>query len=315
MSAELTTLKTRRGTYRVPHVDLWRARFDRPQGVGVLEPGARVMLIGSCFSRHGAAYLRRRGYAAQQYRAGYLYNSSVVRLELEHVLEDRPWPAELGLAADGSYVHRFRRLTASSNDALREADERTTRHVQRQLNAADVIIVLLGTTIEMWRDAELGRPTNQIPPPEAFHAGEWTLDGGDLQGIREDLAAIKRLLAEHTKAVPVYSVCPIPLQATWLDRSVVDANGRGKALLRTALELEGTSPGVYLPLWDWMQAQTERRSPTKRDGRHFDRRGTNRVMLFAEQYLAAGEVAPIGIKERMLAQAQDLRERIASMRG
>jgi hypothetical protein len=315
MAQELTTLKTRRGTYRVPHVDLWRARFDRPQGVGVLEPAARVVLIGSCFARHGAAYLRRRGYAAQQYRAGYLYNSSVVRLELEHVLEGRPWPAELGLAADGSYAHRFRRLAASSNDALLEADERTTRQVQRQLSAADVIIVLLGTTTEMWRDAELGRPTNQIPPPEAFHAGGWTLDGGDLQGIREDLTAIKRLLAEHIKAVPVYSVCPIPLQATWLDRSVVDANGRGKALLRTALELEGTSPGVYLPLWDWMQAQTERRSPTKRDGRHFDRRGTNRVMLFAEQYLAAREVAPIGIKERMLAQAQDLRERIARKRG
>jgi hypothetical protein len=310
MTAQLTTLKTRRGTYRVPHVDLWRARFDRPQGVAVLKPGARVVLIGSCFARHGAAYLRRRGYAAQQYRAGHLYNSSVVRLELEHVLERRPWPAEPGLAADGSYTHRFRRLTGSSNDLLRKADERTTRHVQRQLSAADVIIVLLGTTTEVWRDAELGHPTNQIPPPEAFHAGGWTLDDGDLQGIRKDLATIKRLLGEHTTAVPVYSVCPIPLHATWLDRSVVDANGRGKALLRTALELEGTSPGVYLPLWDWMQAQTERRSPTKRDGRHFDRRGTNRIMMFAEQYLAADEVAPLGIKERVLAQAQDLRERI-----
>jgi hypothetical protein len=38
-------------------------------------------------------------------------------------------------------------------------------------------------------------------------------------------------------------------------------------------------------------------------------------MLFAEQYLTAGEVAPIDFKERILAQAQDLRERIASMRG
>ena len=97
MTEELTTLETRRGTYRVPHVDLWRARFDRPRGLGVLEPGARVLLIGSCFARHGSAYLRRRGYATQQYRAGYLYNPSVVRLELEHVLEDREWPAEPGL--------------------------------------------------------------------------------------------------------------------------------------------------------------------------------------------------------------------------
>ena len=315
MPEELTTLETRRGTYRVPHVDLWQTRFDRPAGVGVLEPGARVLLIGSCFARHGSAYLRRRGYAAQQYRAGYLYNSSVVRLELEHVLEDRQWPAEPGLPADGSYAHRFRRLTAPSDEALQAADEGTTRRVKRQLTGADVIIVLLGTTTEMWRDAELGRPTNQIPPPETFHAGGWTLDGGDLQGICEDLAEIKRLLARHTQAVPVYSVCPIPLQATWLDRSVVEANGRGKALLRTALELEGTSPGVYLPLWDWMQAQTERRSPTRPDGRHFDRRGTNRIMLFAEQYLATGEVPPIGIRERVRAQAQDLRERIAGRHG
>ena len=191
-----------------------------------------------------------------------------------------------------------------------EVDERTTRLAKRQLRAADVIMVLLGTTTEVWRDAELGRPTNQIPPPEAYHAGGWTLDDGDLQGIREDLSAIKRLLAEHIKAVPVYSVCPIPLHATWLDRNVVDANGRGKALLRTALELEGTSP-----------ASTYRSGIGCRPKRNVAAQPSATVVISIavestesccspSNTSPRGRSAPIGIRERLLAPAQDLRERI-----
>jgi hypothetical protein len=303
------TLKTSRGTYRVPHLGLWSERFDAPRGSGVLSSGNRVVAIGSCFATEASRYLRRRGYPSRRYPGGLLYNSDVVRLELEHVLADRPWPAEIVLQGDDSCMHRFRRLSAPTAEELGELDHKATARARRQLQRADVVLVVLGTTTEVWRDAAAGEPTNQIPPTPTYEQGGWRLDDGTLAAMRHDVAAIALALRNGTDARQVYSVCPIPLHATWLDRNVAEANGRGKALLRVALDLELPEDATYLPLWDWMQAQSERRSPTKRDGRHFDRRGLNRIMGFAEQYLGHGCVPALGRAERIRAVAEDLRER------
>ncbi|MDQ3572077.1 MAG: GSCFA domain-containing protein [Actinomycetota bacterium] len=310
----LKTLETRRGTYRLQNVDVWSARFRQPDGRGILAPRARVLALGSCFATGAARYLRRRGYTARRYPGGLLYNSHVVRLELEHVLGGEEWPAEIALAADSGWAHRFRRISAQTPEELGKLDRRASRRAREAISRADLILILLGTTTEVWRDAPSGQPTNQIPPPETYHAGDWRLDAGRLDALRDDVAAIGRTLREHTEARQVYSVCPIPLHATWLDRHIIEANGRSKALLRTALEIELDEADTYLPLWDWTLAQTERRSPTKRDGRHFDRRGFNRIMLFAESYLATENIPPLGARERIHATAEDLRERITGRR-
>jgi hypothetical protein len=308
---EPRTLKTSRGTYRVPHLGLWSERFDPPRGSGVLSPGDRVVALGSCFATDAARYLRRRGYVSRRYPGGLLYNSDVVRLELEHVLGDRPWPADIALEGHDASMHRFRRLSAPTAEELAELDRAATERARRQLQRADVVLAILGTTTEVWRDISNAEPTNQIPPPPSYERGGWQLDDGSLDAIRDDVVAIAGVLSEHTHARQVFSVCPIPLHATWLDRNVAEANGRGKALLRIALDSDLPEAATYLPLWDWMQAQAERRSPTKRDGRHFDRRGLNRIMRFAEQYLGTGETPPLGAGERARAVVEDMRERIA----
>jgi hypothetical protein len=182
--------------------------------------------------------------------------------------------------------------------------------VRAALESADVILCVIGTTIEVWR-TEGGRVAiNEIPHPDIYRQGGWELDLGDLDEVRSELREIQRLLTAHTPAARVYAVCPIPLYATWADESIVTMNGRGKSLLRVALDLELSGEEVYLPLWDWMQAQTRRWTPTRPDGRHLDWAGTDRLMHFAERYLAPGEIPKLTVRHRARSLARDAAYRV-----
>jgi hypothetical protein len=87
-------------------------------------------------------------------------------------------------------------------------------------------------------------------------------------------------------------------------------NGRGKSLMRTALDLELLEEETYLPMWDWMQAQTRRWTPTRPDGRHLDWVGIDRLMHFCERCLAEGEVPRLSLRHRLRSQLRDAGYRI-----
>jgi hypothetical protein len=310
MAVELKKLPTRRGDYYLPHFDLWRQRDATPLGLGLLKRGDAIAALGSCIFSEGVRYLRRRGYRAALYPAGHLYHPASIRFELEHVLGGEPWPRGFVLERHDGVEHRFRkRCTAPTEAELLQKDRRITEQARANLLEADLILMVIGTTTEVWRD-EQGVASNEIPPPKTFERGGWSLDPGDLDDIRKNVSRIQTLLGEHTNAHQVYAVCPIPLHATWLDMSVLDANGRSKALLRSALEAELREGSAYLPLWDWVQGQTGRWTPMKKDGRHLDRVGTDRLMLFTERFLSADPVPPLGLRHRIRSWRDDLRERI-----
>ena len=301
-SETLKRFPTKRGDFYVPHYELWSGRDQVARGAGVLTPGASVALLGSCIVQQAASYLQRRGYKTFHSAGGYQYNVHAVRTELEHVFEGKPWPvpAALEVPGDGSFVHPFRKtLVARSEDELLERDEQISEQVASALKAADVVICVIGTTAEAWRAGTGGPVVNEIPPPDVFNQGGWALDMGNLDEMRAEVRATVAQLAKHTRAAQVFAVCPIPLYATWADGSIVTMNGRSKALLRTALEEELTEAETYLPMWDWMQAQTGRWSPTRPDGRHLDWVGVDRLMLFCERFLAAGEVPPLSLRHRV----------------
>lgn len=301
-------LPTRRGEYLVRHLDLWRFREQVAPVANVLTPGARICMLGSCFAEHSSAYLSRRGYDVTTHPAGELYNPQIMRLELDHVLAGAPWPDDIAVAIPDGFTHRFRkRCSAASVNELLALDRRMTAELRSSLSDADVVIVLAGTTAELWRDAATGLATNEIPHPAVFDERRWRVDLGSLDDLSAELEAIHALLREHTTATAVYAVCPIPLNATWSDWPIIRANGRSKALLRVALEAL-PEDAVYLDLWDWMQAQTGRWSPTKFDGRHFDQAGIDRIMRFAERRLG-GQPPPERRRAVVWTAIQDLRVR------
>jgi hypothetical protein len=306
-------MPTRRGDYHVPHYQLWADRDEIPRGAGVLEPGARVVIIGSCIAWQAHRYLRLRGYRPFHSPGGYTYNSQSVRTELERVLEERPWPLPVAMEipGGGGFTHPFRKnLVTDTRPEMVMRDEQVSRDFRRALVEADVILCVVGTTIEAWRSEHGGVAINEIPHPDVYALGGWRMTLGDLEEIRADVREIRRLLSLHTTGSQVYAVCPIPLHATWSDESIVTRNGRGKALLRTALDLELSEQETYLPLWDWMQAQTRRWTPTRPDGRHLDWGGTDRLMHFAERYLAAGPVPKLSLRHRLRSGLRDAGYRV-----
>jgi GSCFA family len=311
--AGLKRLPTRRGDFYVPSYQLWSERDEIPRGAGVLRPGARVVILGSCIAWQADLYLRRRRYTAFHSPGGYHYNPQAIRTELERVLLDRPWPLPIAMEipGGGGFAHPFRKnIVTSSRPELVMRDEEVSKQVRAALEAADVILCVIGTTTETWRSEHGGVAINEIPHPAIFKQGGWELDLGDLDSIRDEVREIQRLLAAHTSAARVYGVCPIPLYATWADQSVVTMNGRTKALMRTALELELTDQETYLPMWDWMLAQTRRWTPTRPDGRHLDWTGIDRLMFFCERYLAEGEVPRLSRRHRARSALRDAAYRL-----
>jgi hypothetical protein len=307
----LKRLPTRRGEFVLEHYDLWKHRDQVAPVAQLLRPGTEIALLGSCFADQAGRYLGRRGYRPWSHPAGELYNPQAIRLELEHVLAGAPWLEDMVLAVPGGYTHRFRkRCSASAESELRRLDEEMTAATREALERAEVILVIVGTTTELWRDAASGVATNQIPHPTVFHERAWNLDLGDLDDVADELAAIHALIRTHTSAQPVYTVCPIPLHATWSAAPIVTANGRTKGILRAAVE-RLPEDAVYLDLWDWVQAQTGRWSPMKADGRHFDEVGIDRAMLFAERRLGA-DPPPLSVGHRLRSTRIDAGERLRS---
>jgi hypothetical protein len=301
----LRKLQTRRGDYLVPHFDLWKWRSNVTPVAHILEPDSRICVVGSCFADQAVAYLRRRGYDAWAHPAGELYNAQSIRLELEHVFAGVEWPEDLSVSTPTGFTHRFRkRCAAASVDALRELDRQQTKEARTALGRADIVIVLAGTTTEVWRDQVTGLWANEIPEPSIYDPSRWTVDYGDLEGLRSEISRIQDLLARGTRARQVFSICPIPLYATWSDTSVIAANGRSKALLRTALDVELNSGATYLDLWDWVQAQSRWWTPMQKDGRHLRSAGVDRIMLFAERRLGA-DVASLPLSHRLASQRID----------
>jgi len=262
-------------------------------------------MIGSCFADQAVAYLRRRGYEAWAHPAGEIYNPQSVRLELEHVLVGVDWPEEIAVSIPTGFTHRFRkRCAAATIEELYELDAQQTAEARAALRQADTVIVVVGTTAEVWRDAATGHWANEIPEPSIFDLSRWSVDYGDLDDLRAEISRIQGALAQGTRAHQVFSVCPIPLYATWSDMPVIAANGRNKALLRIALDLELNAQATYLDLWDWVQAQSRWWTPMQKDGRHLRYSGVDRIMLFAERRLGADNIS-LSLRHRLSSQGID----------
>lgn len=302
------TLRTGRGTYELSHVGLWKERDDPPASAAILPAGGTITFLGSCFADYAAQYMERRGYRAHTNPSGKLYNPQAVELELRHTLAGEAWAADAALeVGDGRWGHRFRKgLFAGSRAGLIELDEAVTQRMRAALTKADVVVVIVGTTTEMWREAGSGMLTNEIPEPSLFDEDRWYVDAGNAEDARRSISGIQEVLRQGCDARILLAVCPIPLYATWTDQPILDANGRTKAILRVAVD-EAIDPDVgYCPLWDWTQGQFGRRSFVIRDGRHFSYRGSDELMRRVELAICERR-GRLGIAHRGRSLLADLR--------
>ena len=85
-------LRSRRGTYSLPHLMRWRDRAGWPEEapVPLVGPATRVAAIGSCFAERISEYLQARGVPTTFHPAGLQYNTASILQEFQQLFGPTP---------------------------------------------------------------------------------------------------------------------------------------------------------------------------------------------------------------------------------
>jgi len=229
-----------------------------------LNQGTRVATAGSCFAQHISSRISLSGYnylvtedradlsaeerSAASYglfpaRFGNIYTTVQLLQLFEEAFGERSASLEAWQRPDGRYVDPLRQQIEPSGFATAECVvQDRVRHlacVRSMFEQADVFIFTLGLT-EAWRSRVDGTVFSAAPgvvggtfDPHCHEFANFSLD--------ETYAALREFLAKfhvvNSTAKVLLTVSPVPLIATYEDRSVLLSNAYSKSVLRVAAEM------------------------------------------------------------------------------
>ncbi len=282
-------------------------------------PRERIATAGSCFAQHIARYLRqggfnylvteaahpivdeataaRFGYGLFTARYGNIYTArQLLQLLLRAYGEFKP-VEDLWRREDGRVVDPFRpQIQPDGFASLAEFQADREQHfaaVRRAVEELDVLVFTLGLT-EAWMHREDGAVYPLAPGvaggtiDERRHA----FINLSVRDIVEDLTAAFRIVtARNSRARFILTVSPVPLVATYENRSVLISTTYSKSALRVACEeLAGAHENVaYFPSYEIITGNFSRGAYFAEDLRSVTEAGVAHVMrLFMRHYLAEG---------------------------
>ena len=284
----------------------------------LIAPTDRIATAGSCFAQHIAQRLKTIGdyylvvengshlsptdRAARQYglfsaRYGNIYTAAQLwQLWREAYGEWAPqevaWPGR-----DGGWVDPFRPTVETFADQQAVATDRQ-KHlgaVRLLLESCDILIFTLGLT-EAWRSRDDGAVYPLAPGVAggSYAPTQYGFVNYKAAEVEEDLARFLICAKQRNPGLRVIlTVSPVPLAATFEDRSVLVSTTYSKAALRVAAE-------AMICRFDWVDYfpsyEIIAGSPTGglyygHDDREVNRLGVAHVMrLFQRHYLHGGSV-------------------------
>lgn len=225
---------------------------------------ARVATAGSCFAQHISRTMARSGYRylvteggddlpdAERAAAGYgvfparfgnIYTPVQLLQLFEEAFGERASLADAWQRPDGRYVDPLRQQIDprgfASADCVLQDRVRHLPCVRRMFEQADIFIFTLGLT-EAWRSRDDGTVFSAAPgvvggafDPERHTFVNFT--------VEETAAALRTFLtkfhARNPAAKVLLTVSPVPLMATFEDRSVLSSTTYSKSVLRIAAEM------------------------------------------------------------------------------
>lgn len=268
-------------------------RHVLPDPRPLIDLATPVGSIGSCFAREIKDYLVQNGYNYVQKGEGALashgsapwervFNTGCIRQEIERAY-GRFEPGLLTFA-DGRIADPHRKNVIHASRAEAEAALETYVALARSaLSESAVFIVTLGLS-EVWYDRVSGKYYAEAPPADVFDAArhKFRLLSPDenIHNIRSAL----QLLKEHNPNVQIIlTVSPIPLRATFFQRSATISNNVSKASLIYAahvicMELDYVH---YFPSYEIVTAVVEQ--PFEWDSRHVTRDTVETIMSYFKQ--------------------------------
>jgi hypothetical protein len=233
-----------------------------------------ITAFGSCFAAHVEKHLRGRGYRTSigeygnaeydNYWAQSLFikcgegivNTFALRSQFEFIFENDLPELRVWLKSEGA----IREYIDSNKEAARDVFNRTS-----------VFVITLGLS-EVWYNKQTGAVLWTAVPKSMFDPGVHGFRVATAQENYENLNRIVDLVRAHRGDVPIiFTLSPVPLNATFRPISCITASSASKARLRVAVDdlmIERASDKnlYYFPSYEIVTSYLDR--PWSEDGIH-----------------------------------------------
>ncbi|MGU3537012.1 GSCFA domain-containing protein [Methylobacterium sp. A54F] len=301
----------------------------RPQHTFAISRTDKVATGGSCFAQRVADALREAGFnyyvtetapagtsAAEAHerqfgtfsaRYGNLYYTRQFvqlfdRAYGRYVPELTAWTRE-----DGRFVDPFRPTVepagfASEAEVVAARDAHLAE-VRRLFETLDVFVLTLGLT-EGWRWRTDGAALPLAPgvaggvfDPDLYEC----VNAGAAEVLGDLRAFLDRLWSVNPTARVIFTVSPVPMIATYMDRHVMESNSYSKSVLRVAAGevcAAGDPRAVYFPAYDIVTSNVNAGRYYNEDQRTINDAGVRHVMrsflaTFAQDRAASAPVRAV----------------------
>ena len=293
--SEIRTLGLDRDQLYPPPSQIQAGHFLFGGGALTIDKRTPVGSMGSCFARKIKEWLEESGFNylvssslhdRQHGSADWerVYNTHCVLQEVSRLVDGVEMP--LFELPDGRFLDPWRKnkVFETRGDAEDNVGAYLKDGVQ-VLTEMEVFVITLGLS-EVWFDNHTGYAFSEFPKfPELFPAERRHLEFVDSSASLRNLQAAVALLHKINSDMQIIvTVSPVPLRATFFNRSIFASNSLSKAaLLQAAIELSLANPNVhYFPSYEI--ALFLGQGPTfEWDGRHVTDDTVRLIMAYFEE--------------------------------
>jgi GSCFA family protein len=281
----------------------------------LVKPSDRIATAGSCFAQHIARHLRQSGFhflitepahpildlvTAEKFNYGVFtarYGNLYTTRQLLQLLQrahgafspvDDVWQGD-----DGRFYDPYRpNIQPNGFPSIHEYMADRAQHfaaVRRAVRELDVFVFTLGLT-EAWMNREDGAVYPVVPGAAAgqFDPARHVFANFSAKEVAQDLkASLLFIQRRNPGARFILTVSPVPLVATYCDRSVITSTVYSKSVLRVACEeIESQMDAVaYFPSYEIITGNFTRGEYFAADLRSVTEAGVAHVMrLFMRHY-------------------------------
>lgn len=232
-----------------------------------IDATTQVTAFGSCFAANISNWLSRRNYnvlnkAADAGRAYVvacgegMVNSFVILQQFEWAWENKVFDQDLWHGYDA---------------ATYGYDPEVQAQTKRMFDETDLFILTFGLS-EIWYDEPTGNVFWRTIPKDAYDPARHKFRVSTVEENKANMKRIYELIRKHRpNAKIIYTLSPIPLQATFRPNSCITSNAVSKSVLRVAIDetvRELRHEGVlhYWPSYELVVDAFQQ--PMKHDRRH-----------------------------------------------
>ncbi|MEO0360527.1 MAG: GSCFA domain-containing protein [Pseudomonadota bacterium] len=253
----------------------------------VIGPETNVTAFGSCFAANISNWLSKRRYnvlnKAEDAGKSYvvecgegMVNSFVILQQFEWAWEGKTFDQELWHGYDA---------TAYGYDP--EVQART----KAMFDQTDVFILTFGLS-EIWYDEPTGNVFWRTIPKDAYDPERHKFRVSTVEENKANMRRIYELIRWHRpEAKVIFTLSPIPLQATFRPNSCMTSNAVSKSILRVAIDetYRELAEENVLHYWPSYELVTDAfGQPYKHDRRHPEDRVLDYVMMLFERAWCVG---------------------------